>query len=44
MAKPVEARMEKIRSIKERAKLALTNRDYAQITQLRRELDNAMGR
>jgi hypothetical protein len=43
MAAPVVARIEKLKSIMERSKLAHANRDYAQIPRLQREYDDATG-
>jgi len=43
MAGPVQARIEKMKSIMERIKIAQDNKDYAQIHQLRLDFDDVMG-
>ena len=43
MATPVATKIEKLKSIMERAKLAHATGDYAQIPQLQRDYDDATG-
>jgi hypothetical protein len=43
MAAPVEARIEKMKIVMERIKLAQDNKDYTQIPQVCRDFDDATG-